>query len=208
MIKIVIADDDSIVRNGLKTIIEQDKDIKVCGVAENGNVAYDLCRSMSPDLVLMDMQMPACDGSDATKRIKTDFPKIKVLVLTTFDDKETVSKALSSGADGYVLKGVDENKLSNAIKSTVMGVNVFGTAVFNSIKNKYVSRTDTKQAKLTPREKELLTLVAQGLSNKEIAGKMFLSDGTVRNNISSLLEKLNMKDRTQLAVYAVKNDYI
>lgn len=208
MIKIVIADDDSIVRNGLKTIIEQDKDIKVCGVAENGNVAYDLCRSMSPDLVLMDMQMPACDGSDATKRIKTDFPKIKVLVLTTFDDKETVSKALSSGADGYVLKGVDENKLSNAIKSTVMGVNVFGTAVFNSIKNKYVSRTDTKQAKLTPREKELLILVAQGLSNKEIAGKMFLSDGTVRNNISSLLEKLNMKDRTQLAVYAVKNDYI
>lgn len=208
MIKIVIADDDSIVRNGLKTIIEQDKDIKVCGVAENGNVAYDLCRSMSPDLVLMDMQMPACDGSDATKRIKTDFPKIKVLVLTTFDDKETVSKALSSGADGYVLKGVDENKLSNAIKSTVMGVNVFGTAVFNSIKNKYVSRTDSKQAKLTPREKELLILVAQGLSNKEIAGKMFLSDGTVRNNISSLLEKLNMKDRTQLAVYAVKNDYI
>ena len=94
MIKIVIADDNSIVRNGLKTIIEQDKDIKVCGVAENGNVAYDLCRSMSPDLVLMDMQMPACDGSDATKRIKTDFPKIKVLVLTTFDDKETVSKAL------------------------------------------------------------------------------------------------------------------
>ncbi|MDD5795934.1 MAG: response regulator transcription factor [Oscillospiraceae bacterium] len=208
MIKIVIADDDSIVRNGLKTIIEQDKDIKVCGVAENGIVAYDLCRSMSPDLVLMDMQMPACDGSDATKRIKTDFPKIKVLVLTTFDDKETVSKALSSGADGYVLKGVDEDKLSNAIKSTVMGINVFGTAVFNSIKNKYVSRTDKNQAKLTPREKELLTLVAQGLSNKEIAGKMFLSDGTVRNNISSLLEKLNMKDRTQLAVYAVKNDYI
>ncbi len=208
MIKIVIADDDSIVRNGLKTIIEQDKDIKVCGVAENGIVAYDLCRSMSPDLVLMDMQMPACDGSDATKRIKTDFPKIKVLVLTTFDDKETVSKALSSGADGYVLKGVDEDKLSNAIKSTVMGINVFGTAVFNSIKNKYVSRTDKNQAKLTPREKELLTLVAQGLSNKEIAEKMFLSDGTVRNNISSLLEKLNMKDRTQLAVYAVKNDYI
>lgn len=208
MIKIVIADDDSIVRNGLKTIIEQDKDIRVCGVAENGNVAYDFCRSKSPDLVLMDMQMPDCDGSVATKRIKTDFPKIKVLVLTTFDDKETVSKALSSGADGYVLKGVDEDKLSNAIKSTVMGINVFGTAVFNSIKNKYVSRTDTKQAKLTPREKELLTLVAQGLSNKEIAGKMFLSDGTVRNNISSLLEKLNMKDRTQLAVYAVKNDYI
>lgn len=89
-----------------------------------------------------------------------------------------------------------------------MGINVFGTAVFNSIKNKYVSRTDKNQAKLTPREKELLILVAQGLSNKEIAGKMFLSDGTVRNNISSLLEKLNMKDRTQLAVYAVKNDYI
>lgn len=208
MIRIVIADDNNIVRNGLKAIIEQDNDIQVCGLAGDGNMAYDLCKSEIPDLVLMDMQMPDCDGGSATIKIKRDFPGIKVLVLTTFDDKETVNKALLSGADGYVLKGVDEDKLSNAIKSTVMGIKVLGTTVFESIKNKYVSCPDTSLKKLTPREKELLVLVAEGLSNKEIAGRMFLSDGTVRNNISALLLKLNLKDRTQLAVYAVKNDYI
>ena len=118
MIKIVIVDDDDIFRNGLKLIIEQDKDIQVCGVASDGNMAYSLCESKKPDLVLMDMQMPCCDGGNATLKIKRDFPEIKVLVLTTFDDKATVNKALSSGADGYVLKGVDESKLSNAIIAT------------------------------------------------------------------------------------------
>ena len=104
MINVIIADDDEIFRNGLKIIIEQDKDIKVCGLASNGNSAYDLCKTEKPDIVLMDMQMPYCDGSSATYKIKQDFPNIKVLVLTTFDDKATVSKALTSGADGYVLK--------------------------------------------------------------------------------------------------------
>lgn len=206
MIKIIIADDEEIVRNGLKAIIEQDSEIQVCAVAGDGNEAYDLCGKHLPRLVLMDMQMPRCGGAEAARKIKDSFPQIKVLVLTTFDDKETVSRALSGGADGYVLKGVDEDKLTNAIKSAVMGINVFGGRVFESIKSKYNPKPP--EIKLTPREKELLVLVAQGLSNKEIAGKMFLSDGTVRNNISALLLKLNMKDRTQLAVYAVKNDYI
>ena len=197
MINVIIADDDEIFRNGLKIIIEQDKDIKVCGLASNGNSAYDLCKTEKPDIVLMDMQMPYCDGSSATYKIKQDFPNIKVLVLTTFDDKVTVRKALTSGADGYVLKDVDETKIVNAIKSTMLDINVFGKTVFDSLKEKLVNR-----------ETELLVNVAKGLSNKEIAKTMFLSDGTVRNNISALLLKLNLKDRTQLAVYAVKNDYI
>lgn len=207
MIKVIIADDDDIFRNGLKIIIEQDSDIKVCGLAGDGNAAYNLCKSEIPDIVLMDMQMPYCDGSDATFKIKQEFPNIKILVLTTFDDKATITKALSSGADGYVLKDVDENKIINAIKSTLLNINVFGKSVFDNLKNKLINNS-TPAVKLTNRETELIVNVAKGLSNKEIAKTMFLSDGTVRNNISALLLKLNLKDRTQLAVYAVKNDYI
>lgn len=207
MIKVIIADDDDIFRNGLKIIIEQDSDIKVCGLAGDGNAAYNLCKSENPDIVLMDMQMPYCDGSDATFKIKQEFHNIKILVLTTFDDKATITKALSSGADGYVLKDVDEIKIVNAIKSTMLDINVFGKTVFDSLKGK-LAKNNTHTVKLTNRETELLVNVAKGLSNKEIAKTMFLSDGTVRNNISALLLKLNLKDRTQLAVYAVKNDYI
>lgn len=207
MIRVVIADDDDIFRNGLKVIIEQDGDIKVCGLAGNGNTAYNLCKTENPDIVLMDMQMPDCDGGNATLKIKQDFPGIKVLVLTTFDDKATVIKALSSGADGYVLKDVDENKIVNAIKSTMMDINVFGKTIFESIKGKLVnSRSDA--IRLTGRETELLVNIAKGMSNKEISKTMFISEGTVRNNISALLLKLNLRDRTQLAIYAVKNDYI
>ena len=208
MIKIVIADDDDIFRNGLKLIIEQDKDIQVCGVASDGNMAYSLCEGKKPDLVLMDMQMPCCDGGNATLKIKRDFPEIKVLVLTTFDDKATVNKALSSGADGYVLKGVDESKLSSAIKSTLMDINVFGKTVFENVRSKFANGAVNEPINLTKREKELLVNVAEGLCNREISEKMFLSEGTVRNNISALLLKLKLRDRTQLAVYAVKNDYI
>lgn len=207
MIKVIIADDDEIFRNGLKIIIEQDKDIKVCGLAGDGNAAYNLCKSENPDIVLMDMQMPYCDGSDATFKIKQEFPNIKILVLTTFDDKATITKALSSGADGYVLKDVDETKIVNAIKSTLLNINVFGKSVFDNLKNKLINNS-TPAVKLTNRETELIVNVAKGLSNKEIAKNMFLSEGTVRNNISALLLKLKLRDRTQLAVYAVKNDYI
>ncbi len=207
MINVIIADDDEIFRNGLKIIIEQDKDIKVCGLASNGNSAYDLCKTEKPDIVLMDMQMPYCDGSSATYKIKQEFPNIKILVLTTFDDKATITKALSSGADGYVLKDVDENKIINAIKSTLLNINVFGKSVFDNLKNKLINNS-TPAVKLTNRETELIVNVAKGLSNKEIAKNMFLSEGTVRNNISALLLKLKLRDRTQLAVYAVKNDYI
>lgn len=152
--------------------------------------------------------MLSCDGGNATLKIKCDFPEINVLVLTTFDDKATVNKALSSGADGYVLKGVDEGKLSNAIKSTIMDINVFGKTVFENLKSKFANSSVDEQINLTKRERELLVNVAEGLSNRKISEKMFLSEGTVRNNISALLLKLKLRDITQLAVYAVKNDYI
>ncbi|MEE0859027.1 MAG: response regulator transcription factor [Acutalibacteraceae bacterium] len=205
MIKVIIADDVELLRKGLKTIIEQDNEIQVCGLAENGKEAFDLCEKVKPDLVLMDMRMPVCDGATATKLIKEKYPNVKVLVLTTFDDAETVNEALASGADGYILKSVDEKKITHAIKSALADINVFETTVFNKIK-KVNSTVNTENLNISEREKEIIILVAQGLSNKDIAKKLYLSDGTVRNNISNLLYKLNLKDRTQLAVFAVKND--
>lgn len=205
MIKIIIADDVEILRNGLKTIIEQDSEIEVCGLASDGNEAFRLCKELSPDLILMDMSMPVCDGATATKMIKENYSQIKVLVLTTFDDSKTVNEALASGADGYILKSVDEKKLTHAIKSAVSDINVFETTVFNKIK-KNNPKPNLNLLNITPREKEIIILVAQGLSNKDIAKQLYLSDGTVRNIISNLLYKLDLKDRTQLAVFAVKND--
>ncbi|MEE0930508.1 MAG: response regulator transcription factor [Acutalibacteraceae bacterium] len=205
MIKIIIADDVEILRNGLKTIIEQDSEIEVCGLASDGNETFRLCKELSPDLILMDMSMPVCDGATATKMIKENYSQIKVLVLTTFDDSKTVNEALASGADGYILKSVDEKKLTHAIKSAVSDINVFETTVFNKIK-KNNPKPNLNLLNITPREKEIIILVAQGLSNKDIAKQLYLSDGTVRNIISNLLYKLDLKDRTQLAVFAVKND--
>jgi DNA-binding NarL/FixJ family response regulator len=205
MIQVVIADDVTILRNGLKTILEQDAEISVCGLASDGNEAFEICAQKNPDLVLMDIMMPNADGYEGTRRIKKAFPNIKVLILTTFEDKNTISEAISSGADGYILKDVNESKLVNAIKSTLSGMNVLDTRVFNNIKVK-ISSNGSSPKVLTDRDKELLSLIAKGHSNKEIAESMYLSEGTIRNRISALLEKLKLKDRTQLAVYAVNHD--
>ena len=207
MINVVIADDIQIIRDGLKTVIEQDKDIRVCGLAENGQEAYNLCKKHSPDLVIMDMSMPKMDGGIATKNIKRDFPQIKVLVITTFDDKYTINSALSNGADGYILKNLDKDKLLYSIRTTLSGICVMGEEVFNKIKPE--NNNDNEAfSNISEREREVLVLLANGLSNKEIAEKLYISVGTAKNHISNLLEKLSLKDRTQLAVFATKNDLI
>ena len=196
MIKAVIADDIQILRQGLRAILEQDKDIRVVGLAADGREAWQLCRKHRPDVVLMDMRMPEYDGSYGITRIKEDYPDIKVLVLTTFDDRETVDAAVGSGADGYILKAV------------CAGIRVFGGSVFEGMRRQMASgKTKADMAgDLTPRERDIMRLVARGMDNREIAGALFLAEGTVRNNISRLLEKLKLKDRTQLAVFAVKHN--
>ncbi|MGB4093751.1 MAG: response regulator transcription factor [Ruminococcus flavefaciens] len=208
MIKVVIADDVQILRSGLKAVLSQDTDIKVVGEASNGKEAYELCIRLHPDVVLMDMRMPDHDGGYGTRKIKDNFSDIKVLVLTTFDDKETVNKAISSGADGYILKEMDNDKIINSIKAVAGGINVFCDNVFRSIKKDVVVQQDAKNFGLTERETEFIRLICDGCDNKEIAAKLFLAEGTVRNGISRLLEKLELKDRTQLAVFAIKNNII
>ena len=212
MIRVVIADDIQILRQGLKAILSQDKEIEVTGLASDGKEAFELCKRQHPDVVLMDMRMPEYDGRWGISAIKKHFPQIRVMVLTTFDDQETVDAAIHSGADGYILKEMEDEKLIRAVKTVYGGIRVFGDSVFEGIRQKLdgykggrKDRGGAPLPELTSREKDIMRCVAQGMDNREIAAKLFLAEGTVRNNLSRLLDKLNLKDRTQLAVFAVKN---
>ena len=208
MINVIIADDVKILREGLKAVLSQEESIKVIAEASNGKEAFEMSVRYKPDVVLMDMRMPEYDGSYGTREIKQKLNGVKVLVLTTFDDKETVNKAMSSGADGYILKEMDNEQIINSIKAVAGGINVFCDNIFRSIKKETSVPQDSRSFDLTEREKDFLRLICDGCDNKEIASKLFLAEGTVRNGISKLLEKLNIKDRTQLAVFAIKNNII
>lgn len=209
MIKVVIADDVPVLRQGLKAVLEQDSGIEVTGMAQNGEEAFKLCGEKNPDLVLMDMKMPLCDGETATRKIKQTYPDVKVLVLTTFDDDENVSKAMAGGADGYILKEMENDKIIQSVKSVYSGVNVFGGNVYSCIRKKLSVHYEVqKNIPLTDREKDIIILIAEGCDNREISSKLYLAEGTVRNNISRMLEKLSLKDRTQLAVFAIKNNLV
>lgn len=211
--KVLIADDIRILRQGLKAVLEQDMDIEVVALAENGKEAFEKCKVFRPDVVLMDMRMPDYDGAFGICTIKEHLPEVKVLVLTTFDDEETIDKALSSGADGYILKEMEDEKVIASVKSVYAGMSIFGEGVYRVMRSRMEQPESAKgnlsiqeeDQHFTDRERDIIKLVAQGYDNKEIATQLFLAEGTVRNNISRVLEKLALKDRTQLAVYAVKH---
>lgn len=211
--KVLIADDIRILRQGLKAVLEQDKEIEVVALAENGKEAFEKCKVYQPDVVLMDMRMPDYDGAYGIRTIKEHLPEMKVLVLTTFDDEETIDKALSSGADGYILKEMEDEKVIASVKSVHAGMSIFGEGVYRVMRSRMEQPESTRgnsvlqeeDQHFTDRERDIIKLVAQGYDNKEIATELFLAEGTVRNNISRVLEKLALKDRTQLAVYAVKH---
>lgn len=209
-IKVLIADDIMILRQGLKAVLGLDDAIEVVALAENGKEALEKCKVFQPDVVLMDMRMPDYDGAYGIAAIKDTYPEIRVLVLTTFDDDETIQKALSVGADGYILKEMEDEKVIASVKGVFSGMSIFGDGVYKRMR-KQMSGGETKKqpqeenVHFTERERDVIRLVAQGYDNKEIAGKLYLAEGTVRNQISRVLEKLELKDRTQLAVYAVKH---
>ena len=209
-IKVLIVDDIKILRQGLKVVLEQDDDIEVVSLASNGKEAFEKCGVYEPDVVLMDMRMPDYDGAYGITNIKENYPTIKVLVLTTFDDDETIEKAVNSGADGYILKEMEDSTVISSVKSVHAGISVFGEGVYKMMRGKMgqVSNAPQMEAldeEFSERELEIIKLVAQGYDNKEIATQLYLASGTVRNQLSRILEKLNLKDRTQLAVYAVKH---
>ena len=207
MIKIILADDVPVLRAGLKSVIAGDSSLNVVGEASNGKEALEMTARLHPDVVLMDMRMPDFDGCYGTQQIKALHPDVKVLVLTTFDDKETVNRAVAAGADGYILKEMDSEKILSSIKAVAGGITVFCDNIFQSIKKNTVQSSPADFG-LTERETDFIRLICDGADNKEIAAKLFLAEGTVRNGISRLLEKLNLKDRTQLAVFAIKNNLV
>jgi len=214
MIKVVIADDILILRQGLQAILSQDAEIEVTGLAADGREALELCRAGHPDVVLMDMRMPGYDGGWGIRHIKEEFPEIRALVLTTFDDRETVDAAIAAGADGYILKEMEDGQVIQSVKAVCAGMRIFGGSVFEGMRRQMTPPAKPQQtdagtaaviAGLTERELEIMRCVAQGMDNREIAGTLYLAEGTVRNHISRILEKLKLKDRTQLAVFTVKN---
>jgi DNA-binding NarL/FixJ family response regulator len=207
--KIIICDDQAIVRDGLGMILKLERDIQIMGTAEDGAEAVELVEKERPDIVLMDLKMPILNGVEATRRIKSKYPEVKVLVLTTYDDDQWVFDAIQAGASGYLLKDTPREKLVEAVRGTFSGKNYVDPAVAGKVLEQ-VSSHQTQPAtfitqKLTDREIEILRLVARGLSNTDIAERLFLSEGTVRNHVSAILTKLDVSDRTQAAVIAIRH---
>ena len=212
LIKIIIADDQRLMREGLKTILELEDDIEVLGTAANGREALELCRNHCPDIVLMDIRMPEMDGVEATKQITEGKMAASVIVVTTFDDDELIIKALKAGAKTYLLKDLPSEKLLSAIRATYRGDIVLQPEIAAMLVKRAsltgpesAAGTDQHQAeKLTGREKEILALMAEGLSNSEIAGRLYLSEGTVKNLVSIIYGKLGTSDRTRAVLLALK----
>lgn len=200
--KIVIVDDDIFVSGALKTILEANEDITVAGVGADGNDAVSLYKEEKPDVLLMDIRMKEKNGLQASKEILSFDGDAKILLLTTFSDDEYIVKALKYGVKGYLLKQ-DYGSILPALRAVHLGQSVFGTEITARLPEllKEKQTFDYREYDLSQKEYEVIILVAEGLSNKEIASELFLSEGTVRNYISDILEKLGLRDRTQLAVY-------
>lgn len=215
MIHLFIVDDQAIVRHGLKRLLEIQEDLIVVGDAENGKETLLSLASLEqdlklPDVVLLDVRMPIMDGVATTKQLIQQYPKIKILILTTFDDDEYISRAMNYGAKGYLLKDSPPEDLAMAIRVVNQGNTYMGSGLIEKILNssspvETISEDISSQlAELSPREKEVLNLISQGLNNREIAVELYISEKTVKNHITSILSKLNLRDRTQAALFASK----
>lgn len=206
--KIIIVDDDILVRDGLKILIQSEEDMEVVAVAKDGQQAYDQVAKHLPDVVLMDIRMPDVDGIIGTALIKKDYPNTKILMLTTFKDDEYIAQAINNGAQGYMLKNQPSDAIINGIRTINSGASIYEREVALKLKGMIKSKKQKLSAKdlnLLDRQMEILALIADGYSNKEIAAKLFISDGTLRNYVTVLLDKLKLRDRTQLAIFYIKN---
>jgi NarL family two-component system response regulator LiaR len=209
MIRVIICDDQAIIRDGLEMLLKLERDIEVVGLAQDGAEAVNLVQKHSPDLVLMDLKMPGMNGIESTRRIRLQHPEIKVLVLTTFDDDEWVFDAIRAGASGYLLKDTPRDKVIEAIRGSVAGKSYVDPLVAGKLLDQVASEQARPSAlltdKLSERETDVLRLLARGFSNTEIADRLHLSEGTVRNYVSAIFSKLDVSDRTQAAIIAIQH---
>ena len=212
MIEVIICDDQEVVCQGLKAILGLSPDISVAGIANNGLEALELLAEKKADVVLMDLKMPVMNGIHATKAIKEKHPEVKVLVLTTYDADAWLFDAVRNGADGYLLKDTSREDLILSIREVTIGKTPVDSKVagklFNQISKTGIPGESTIGNNLSEREKEILKLISHGMTNAEIAESLYLSEGTVRNYVSSILKKLDVKDRTQAAVLALRHGLV
>ncbi len=207
MWRVLLVEDQLIVRQGLKMILEQDENIKVTHEASNGKEAVEIVRTSSIDIIMMDIRMPEMNGIEATQIIRKEFPHIKILMLTTFNDEEYAYEALKEGASAFLLKTAAPEKLIEAVHSAMKGGLTLHDEVAAKVMPRLLERAEkpTIDVELTERELMITKLVGEGKTNKEIAAELYLSVGTVKNHISTILQKVGLRDRTQLAIYAVKH---
>lgn len=205
-IRLILADDHHIVRKGLVLFLCTHKDIEIIGEAENGLIAIELAKTLNPDIILMDLSMPILDGIEATKAILAENPEAKIMILTSFSDKDHVIPALEAGASGYQFKDSDPDQLVTAIRSLYQGEKQLDPKVTSSLLTYLQGQKEHSPIQeLTKREKEVLKEITLGKSNKEIAAALFITEKTVKTHISNILSKLCLQDRTQAALYAVRN---
>lgn len=219
MIKTIIVEDQELIKKSLKIVLESISDIKIVGMAGNGEEAIKLCEQENPEIVLMDIQMPIMDGVKATEEIKKRMPHIKVIILTTFQDITHVMNALNAGAEGYILKAVDPEFLASGIQMVYHGGSLIpqevAKEVFQAIHHVSPKKPDSSEStqpsrnyELNSQELKVLRYIAQGLSNKAISERMFLSLGTVKNYISNIYSKLNVKNRSSAITKAIDESII
>ncbi len=210
MIKVLIVDDQSLIREGLSMMLSLYDEIFLVGEASNGKEALDILRKSEVDLVLMDIRMPVMDGVEATKIIKEKYPHVKVLILTTFKEDEYIFEGLKNGADGYLLKDISSEELVKAMETVYSGNVLLQPEIAKKIMGALIekkTREDDKRdlvKELTRREYEIALLVGEGKTNKEISEILYITEGTVKNHLTNILDKLNLKDRTQLALLISK----
>lgn len=214
MIKVMIAEDQELIRQSLEIILNSKPDMELVAVAEDGKEAVKLAQKFMPDIVLMDIRMPEIDGVKCIDILKSKYPNMKFIVLTTFDDDEYVFNALKNGASGYLLKGIKSNDLIEAIRTVYKGgalinpnIAVKVVKFFSQMATSdYTAKVDESLlSNLSKNELRIIQLIGKGMSNKEIKDKLSFSEGTVRNYISNILNKLNLRDRTQIAIFAVQS---
>jgi DNA-binding NarL/FixJ family response regulator len=211
MIGILLVDDQSLICQGLKAMLSLEDDLQIVGTANSGTEAIEQIAEIAPDVVLMDVQMPGMDGREATRIISEQFPNVKVLVLSTFDDDRYIADAMRSGAKGYLLKDMPSEELAQAIRFVHRGY----TQMAPGLMEKLMTSTTTKEpdklrsrsispelSQLTPREQEVLQLIGNGATNREIAETLYISEGTVKTHVTHLLSRLSLRNRSQLAIYA------